>query len=207
MIGRLTGTVVSEDADGNVVLDVHGVGYELVVPLGALGRAAAASDGVNLVLHVHTHVREDAFELFGFASEAERSLFRALLSVQKVGPKLAMAILSAIPPEDFAVAVRTADVTRLAKIPGIGKKTAERLVLELKDKIPSLALGRPGIAPLPAPTASQGGADRLMSALVNMGYRANEAERVVRSLGERADREPMAELLREALGALRRPGA
>lgn len=203
MIGRLTGRIVAEDADGSVVIDVGGVGYEVVVPLGALGRALRTGEGDAIVLHVHTHVREDAFELFGFASELDRALFRLLLSVQKVGPKLAMGVLSALPRQDFARAVRAGDVVRLSKVPGIGRKTAERLVLELKDKVAELE-GPASAAPLPAPLGGTDNLDRLLAALVNMGYRSAEAERALRSLGDRVAADPMPDLLRDALAALRR---
>lgn len=203
MIGRLLGKVVGEGGDGSIVLDVNGVGYDLLLPLGSLGRVRREGDLV--ILHVHTHVREDALELFGFASLGDRALFRLLLSVQKVGPKLAMGILGALPPEEFVRAIRTGDVVRLSKIPGIGKKTGERLVLELKDKVPDLRLeSAPLGESLPSSTSATG--ERLLSALINMGYRPAEAERAIRSLGDRVQNEPMPDLLREVLGVLRKGG-
>jgi holliday junction DNA helicase RuvA len=199
MIGRLCGKVVGEEPDGSVVLDVSGVGYDVMTPLGTLGRARGSGDGL-LVLHIHTHVREAAFDLFGFASELDRRVFRLLLGVPNVGPKLALNALSALPLEELTRAVHAGDVARLTRVPGIGKKTAERLVLELKEKLPRLAAAAGPPAPGgPAPTEP---AARLIGALTNMGYRTADAERAVRALGDRASREPLQDLLRQALGYL-----
>jgi Holliday junction DNA helicase RuvA len=197
MIGRLTGKVVHDDPGGALVIDVHGVGYELMAPVGTRGRAEIA--GESIVLIVHTHVREDALDLYGFASELERRVFRLLLDVPNVGPRTALNVLSALPTAELALAVHASDVARLCRLPGIGKKTAERLVLELKEKLPKLTEpARPAGA---APTLRDD-AQRLMGALTNMGYRAAEAERAVKSLGDRVGREPLGDLLREALARL-----
>ncbi len=194
MIGRLTGRVVAEDPDGALIVDVNGVGYEVKAPVGTLGRAERAGDA-GVVLHVHTHVREDALELFAFASDGERDVFRLLIGVQKIGPKIALGLLSALPPADLAAALAAGDLARLSRVPGIGRKTAERLVLELKDKV---TRGRVvGVA-----AAGSGQANRLVGALVNMGYRSAEAEQAVSALGDRVRSEPAAELLREALAWL-----
>jgi Holliday junction DNA helicase RuvA len=200
VIGRLVGAVVSEEPSGALLVDVAGVGYELAVPVGTVGRARQDADG-TVMLFVHTHVREDALELFGFAAEAERRVFRMLIGVPNVGPKTALAVLSALPPLELSAAVHDGDLVRLGKIPGIGKKTAERLVLELKGKLPRTQ------EPAVKPTAAAGRGDdakRLLGALTNMGYRAAEAERAVKALGDRVGREPLAELLREALALLTR---
>jgi Holliday junction DNA helicase RuvA len=197
MIGRLRGKLIAEDpSTGELVVDVGGVGYELVVPLGTPGRAAQQSAG-EVELHVHTHVREDALDLYGFASENER---RA-----NVGPKTALAVLSALPLPDLGRAVRDGDVGRLTRVPGIGKKTAERLVLELKEKLPAIA--RPGAPAEPREAAGPVAARpddtaRLIGALTNMGYRAAEAERAVTALGKRVGAEPLESLLRAALAEL-----
>ena len=196
MIGRLSGRVVMEDANGGLVIDVGGVGYEVSVPVGARGRAR--SDGPDhVVLLVHTHVREDSLDLFGFASEDERRVFRLLIGVPNVGPKTALGVLSAIPFDELSRAVERGDVARLTRVPGIGKKTAERLVLELKEKMPAGPAAPPGHEPDRAPPADD--ARKLHFALTNMGYRAAEAERAVRALGDRVGKQPLAELLREAL--------
>jgi Holliday junction DNA helicase RuvA len=199
MIGRLRGHVLSEEPGGNVVLDVNGVGYDLVTPLGTVARAKATAGDGTLELHVHTHVRDDAIELFGFASDAERRAFRLMIGVPNVGPRTALNALSALPLEELTGAVQEGDVARLSRIPGIGKKTAERLVLELRGKVPGPGAAAAAAAP---GTAAEGNRARLVAALTNMGYRASEAERAVRSLEDRIDRESLADLLRKALAKL-----
>ena len=139
MIGRLTGRITQED-DGTIVCDVNGVGYELVVPLGTLGRCATDADG-RATLFVHSHVREDQLSLFGFATEGDRLAFRTLIGVSNVGPKTAIAVLSSLPAPDLGQAIARKELGRLTSISGIGKKTAERLLLELKDKVPILEAG------------------------------------------------------------------
>jgi Holliday junction DNA helicase RuvA len=199
MIGRLRGRVAGDEVSGPLVVDVGGVGYEVMTPAGTLGRArTVGSDEVELV--IHTHVREDAFDLFGFASENERRVFRLLIGVPNVGPKTALGVLSALPAAELSRAVRMGDVARLTKVPGIGKKTAERLVLELKEKLALDGLLE-GMGITPSQPAGDAAA-RLTSALTNMGYRASEAEKAVASLGPRVDSSPLTELLREALAIL-----
>ena len=205
MIGRLIGKV-SEDDDGTLVVDVQGVGYEVVCPLGTLGRADRDDDG-RVTFYVHTHVREDALALFGFASEADRLAFRTLIGVSNVGPKSAITVLSALPAPELAAAIARKELGQLTAIPGIGKKTAERLLLELKDKRPvSTAPARPSTAgTLPRdlpPEARRDNAGMLSRALVNMGYRVTEADRAVEKLGERVNEATLPELLREALAVL-----
>jgi Holliday junction DNA helicase RuvA len=197
MIGRLTG-VPLEDADGALVVDVGGVGYELLVPQGTLGRVAR-DDAQRATFHVHTHVREDQITLFGFADEGERLAFRTLITIPNVGPKTALSLLSALPAAQLARAIAAKDVKQLTAVPGIGKKTAERLVLELRDKLP---LGPFEAAAAPAPRGTTGAStprEALLSALVKLGYRSVEAERAVASLDARLDSAPLAELVREAL--------
>ncbi len=205
MIGRLAGKVVAEQADGGVIVDVAGVGYELFVPLGTVGQAQTDADG-RTTFWVHTHAREDALILFGFATEDDRVAFRTLIGISNVGPKTALALLSALPAAQLARAVADKDLGKLTAIPGVGKKTAERLVLELRDK---LAVGAPG-GPLrtagpPADGATPGrNKDRLASALTHMGYRPAEAERAVAALGDRVEHEPLPALVKEALASLAR---
>ncbi len=203
MIGRLVGKLVTDDVDGTIILDVQGVGYEVTVPLGAVGRARVGGGAdAPLAFFVHTHVREDALSLFGFASETERRVFRLLLALPGIGPKLALAVLSELPPEELGDAVQRNDLKRLNKISGVGKKTAERLVLELKEKLPKMALGK---APaLKAPERLLGEKERLTSALTNMGYKPVEAEAAVASLETRVGHEPISDLLRAALAFLSR---
>ena len=164
MIGRLVGRVVADDG-GVLVVDVNGVGYEVTVPLGTLGRAPLDDDG-RVTLVVHTHVREDAFTLFAFASEADRATFRVLLGVTNVGPKLALAVLGALPPPELATVLARADVKALSTIPGIGKKTAEKILFELKDKaIPAASRDGSAKATAPRPAALSGNAEPLGSPL------------------------------------------
>ncbi len=202
MIGRLTGRVVEEAGDGALVLDVGGVGYEVAAPLGTLGRATADAAGV-VSLHVHTHVREDALLLYGFATADDKAVFRALISVSNVGPKIALAILGGLAAPELAAVVARGDTAKLTQVPGIGKKTAERIVLELKDKLGGIVQAHaPASAPRPAAQSSQ--AEVLVRALTGMGFRQVEAERAVTALGSRVDSAPMGELVREALASLAR---
>ena len=188
---------MAQEADGVVVVDVGGVGYELVTPLGTVGRVANGGDVATF--QVHTHVREDALVLYGFANEADRAAFRALMGVSNVGPKTAIAVLSALPGPELARAIGERDVARLTAISGVGKKTAERLVLELRDKLDAISS-----APSQAIAAPKQGTDLLVGALTNMGYRTAEAERAVQALGDRVGKAPLADLVREALVVLAR---
>jgi Holliday junction DNA helicase RuvA len=199
MIGRLSGRVAQDDASGELVIDVGGVGYEVTTPVGARGRAESSGPD-QIVLFIHTHVREDALTLFGFASEPERRVFRLLIGLPNVGPKTALGVLSALPIEELSRAVEAEDVARLSRVPGIGKKTAERLVLELREKLPKL--GVPAARPGPRVAPPSDDARKLTFALTNMGYRPAEAERAVRALGDRVGNHPLADLLREALAHL-----
>lgn len=220
MIGRLTGRIVEEAPDGTVVLDVGGVGYEVMVPLGALGRARALAPAgpsdkpapaagpsdkpapKDVTLFIHTHVREDAFLLYGFAAREDRAAFKALISISNIGPKIAMAILSALSAAELAVVIARKEVSRLTNIPGVGKKTAERLVLELKDKLIELPSGPavPGPTPAAAPSGAKG--DLLRGALTGMGYRPAEADRALAALAQKLDAVPLDDLVREALALL-----
>jgi Holliday junction DNA helicase RuvA len=206
MIGRLTGKVVAQEADGAVVMDVHGVGYELLVPLGTVGRAAVDPADGRATLWVHTHAREDALTLFGFATESDRLAFRTLIGVSSVGPKTAIAVLSALPAAELARTIAAKDLGRLTRISGIGKKTAERLVLELRDKLElsatQAAADRPA-RPAGAEVAQAADARELLAgALTRMGYRPAEAERAIASLGDRVDHGALPDLVREALALL-----
>jgi len=197
--------VAFEEADGAFVLDVGGVGYEVVAPLGTLGRARAQASGDRLTLHVHTHVREDALLLYAFATTEDKAAFRVLISVSNVGPKIALALLSAMPADDLAAVLAKKDLARLVAVPGVGRKTAERLMLELKDKLAPPARPRePLRGDHPATEVAPNNAELLNSALTRMGYRPAEAERAVAQLAARLDAEPLQILLREALALLAR---
>jgi holliday junction DNA helicase RuvA len=194
VIARLSGVVVEKRGDA-AVLEVQGVGYLVHLSLQSMGRLPP--EGGRAQLRCYTHVREDALQLFGFATSEEEELFHLLISVSGVGPRLGINILSGMPATELATAILHGELARLTKIPGVGKKTAERLVLELKDRIRESGLlgARPSQPPM-ATAADQA----LLSALVNLGYRAAAAERtaetVRRNLGPSA---PIEDQLREAL--------
>jgi Holliday junction DNA helicase RuvA len=200
MIGRLTGRVVAQDADGAVVLDVGGVGYELASPLGTLGRLRADDEG-RVTLWVHTHVREDTLALYAFSDERERMAFRALLGVSNVGPKIAVAVLGALPASELARTIARQDLAAFKGVPGVGRKIAERLLLELRDKLPE---GEAGATTEPSAPgkAVRDGDERLRGALTGMGFRPAEADRAIAALGARLQSASLEELLREALALL-----
>lgn len=205
MIGRLTGRVV-EEGDA-LVIDVNGVGYEVLVPLGTRGRlgAGGADAGGLVTLFVHTHVREDTFALYGFASADERDAFRVLIAISNVGPKLAMSVLGALAVGELAQVVARGEVAKLVAIPGVGKKTAERLVLELKGKLALVTVPGPG-APSAPKLVPGGAAETLVGTLTRMGFRPAEAERAVTALAQGRDlgATPLGDLVREALALLSR---
>jgi Holliday junction DNA helicase RuvA len=203
MIGRLTGKVAAQEPDGGVVLDVGGVGYELTVPLGTLGRCRP-DDGA-ITLWVHTHVREDALALYGFSDENERRAFRVLLGVSNVGPRIAVAVLSALPAAELGAAVARRDLGALTSVSGVGKKIAERLLLELRDKLPATPAPAGPVPAAERPRAAPTDAEeRLRSALTGMGFRPAEADRAVSGLSKegRVDGAPFEDLIREALALL-----
>lgn len=206
MIGRLSGTVVSRRPD-EVVLDVAGVGYQVQIPLSTYYPMVAATGVVSL--HVHTHVREDAIQLFGFWTEGERAAFLRLIGVAGIGPKIALAVLSGIGVGDLDRAVRESDRAMLERIPGIGRKTAERVLLELRDR-PAGRRRRPIVTEdVSSPAALERTADATAidvdasSALVRLGYSDDAAQRAVStargSLGAAA---PLEDVLRAALRGL-----
>jgi Holliday junction DNA helicase RuvA len=195
VIAHLSGRLLSKSPQ-EAVLDVHGVGYRVFIPVSTFYRLG--DEGTPVSLLIHTHVREDALSLFGFESLGERALFERLIDVAGIGPKLALNILSGIEAPDLLEALRNGDIPRLTRIPGVGKKTGERLVLELKDKLPSLGAAiRPPSAAAPPPLKED-----LLSALANLGYSRGEAEKGVdRALGEDEDGR-FEDLLRRALRIL-----
>ena len=175
MIAHLRGHIL-EKHPNRIVVDVGGVGYDVAVPLSTFYGLGAP--GTEIALHVHTHVREDVLALYGFATTLEQELFEKLISVSGIGPKVALAVLSGIEPPDLVRALDRGDLTRLTAIPGIGKKTAERLIVELRDRLPRLETPVPaagGAAEAPALR------DDLLSALVNLGYHRPLAERAIES--------------------------
>ena len=193
MIARLTGRLVQKAPDA-LIVDVHGVGYRVLVSLTAFG--ALPAEGEEVTLAIHTHLRETALELFGFVAPLEQALFGALITVSGIGPRMALNILSGLPAEQLVEALGSGNVARLVAIPGVGKRTAERLVVELQDRVRKLAA--PGTAAAAADQASDAEA---VSALVNLGYRAPDAERAVRAALAAGARE-LADVIRKALQKL-----
>ena len=173
MIARLQGRI-AEKRPHRVTVDVRGVGYDVHIPLSTF--YGLGEPGSEAVFRVHTHVRDDTLALFGFATGLELRVFEALIGVSGIGPKLALAVLSGIEPAELVRAVGRGDVRRLTGIPGIGKKTAERMGLELRDRLPAVAEAEPEPAGGDAPGAARGD---LVSALVNLGYGRPAAERAV----------------------------
>ncbi len=182
MIAHLRGRVLRKSPQ-ELVVDVGGVGYKVAIPVSTFYRVG--DEGDELSLRIHTQVREDTLALFGFLTAAEQEVFERLIAVAGVGPKLAVGILSGIEVADLVAALRGNDLARLTRIPGVGKKTAERLVLELKDKMPALAAVGAAEPVTMAPASPK---DDLVSALGNLGYSRPEVERAVdRALVEGGD--------------------
>jgi len=191
MIARLEGVLIEKRTD-SVVIDAHGVGYEVRVPLSTF--LELPLEGKTVRLRIHTHVREDALQLYGFLTEAERAAFLMLIGISKIGPRIALSILSGVPAQELGRAVRDNDLSALRRIPGVGAKTAERILMELRDKAMQLE-STPG-----AVTAASGIEDETVSALVNLGYPRPQSERAVRAAQERLGAQPTLEaLVREAL--------
>ena len=172
MIAHLRGRLL-EKQPNRVIVDVNGVGYDVHVPLSTFYEMAEA--GEEIALRIHTHVREDALLLYGFATPLELQIFERLISVSGIGPKLALAVLSGIEPNELVAAIRTANVARLTGIPGIGKKIAERIGLELKDKMASFVPAE--MAASPADSVGEALRTDVLSALMNLGYHRPLAER------------------------------
>ncbi len=205
MIACLKGEVIAKTFD-KAIIDVNGVGYEVHIPHSVF--STLPDIGQETFLHIHTHVREDALTLFGFSDTDEKSVFLILMGVSGIGPKLALRILSGIKPAELARAISSEDIGRLTQLSGVGKKTAERLCLELKDKIdlPPAQPESPELPGLPEESDARRISD-VISALINLGYpetRANEAlNSVQRQLSDNSfSNMPLEELLRRTLGAL-----
>lgn len=181
MIGRLRGLVVQRQPPF-LLLDVNGVGYEVEAPMSTFYQLPSGSDPVTL--HTHLAIREDAHVLYGFVSESERTLFRTLLKVNGVGGKMALAILSGMSTDEFSLSVQAGDTAALTRVPGVGKKTAERLIVEMRDRLDKVT---PGTA---AASAGSGGApenahsplDDAISALIALGYKLADAQRMTRGV-------------------------
>jgi len=192
VIAHISGTL-AQKVPGEVVVDVNGIGYQVFIPLNVFYRLPEI--GARIALQIHTHVREDALQLFGFQDAAEKQIFLLLTAVSGIGPRLALNILSGIASEDLARALKESDQVRLVAIPGVGKKLAERMIVELKDKLMTFSSDS-------AAGKSSYGDSQLMqdavSALVNLGYRKTEAEDNVRTVLKRGQ-SSLEEVLKEAL--------
>jgi len=190
LIARLKGTLV-EKSPNRLIVDVAGVGYDVLVPLSTFYRLGEAGSAVTL--RVHTHVREEVIALYGFHTALELDLFERLITINGIGPKLALAVLSGIDTTDLVRAIRTQDVARLTRIPGVGRKTAERIGLELKDRLPQAT---------DVDVITPDGGDRrtdLLSALTNLGYKGAVAEKAVDAALKRAPDAPFEDVLRDVL--------
>jgi holliday junction DNA helicase RuvA len=198
MIGQLRGSL-TDKRPNQVLVDVGGVGYLVQVPLSTY--AALGELHTEVTLLIHTHVREDALALYGFLSSREKHLFETLLSASGVGPALALKILSGMNVEELIPAIRGNDLARLTKIPGVGRKTAERIVVELKDKLDAVAVE----AERPAPASPAGVEADVVSALVNLGYEARAAEDAAAQAKREAGTNNFEKLLRASLQSLSAP--
>jgi Holliday junction DNA helicase RuvA len=196
MIGQLRGRL-AEKRPNQVLVDVGGVGYVVLVPLSTF--AALGDLHTEVTLLIHTHVREDALSLYGFVSSREKHLFELLISASGVGPSLALKILSGMSVDELVPAIRGNDLARLTKIPGVGRKTAERMVVELKDKLEAVVVME---AERPAASSPAGVEADVVSALINLGYEARVAEKTVEEARKESGAANFEKLLRAALQAL-----
>jgi Holliday junction DNA helicase RuvA len=202
VIAHLRGKIF-EKHPNRIVVDVNGVGYDIFVPLSTF--YGLGDPGGDIALRIHTHVREDALTLYGFATLLEQELFERLIGVSGIGPKVALAVLSGIEPQELIRAIERGDLARLTAIPGVGKKTSERIVLELKDRLPrsQAAAAAVGAAAADAPVVR----DDVLSALVNLGYHRPLAEKAVdaaiKTLGSSPDA-GFERMLKQALRELAR---
>jgi holliday junction DNA helicase RuvA len=199
LIALLSGQLVSKQVS-QIIVDVGGVGYRLMIPLSTF---YALPDEGPVRVHVHTHVREDAILLFGFLTPVEKELFILLLSVSGIGPKVALNILSQLPAEELRAALARGDVQRLATVPGIGKKTAERLILELREKIGPVGQSEAPGLPAADRQATSDIRDDALSALVNLGYKENLSRKALESLAPQPG-VGLEEILKQALKILMR---
>jgi Holliday junction DNA helicase RuvA len=198
MIGHLQGRLLRSTPE-RILLDVQGVGYEVHVPLSTYSEIERRAPLDTFGLFIHTHLREGEIALFGFWTEREKLIFEKLIAVTGIGPRLARVILSGMPAEDLLTALASGDLGRLATIPGVGKKTAERMVLELRDKMRELAAEFP-----PEPRGGTMADSDVVSALVNLGYKPNQAERAVADARREMQDAPFHDILRASLNRLSR---
>ncbi|HVF48012.1 MAG TPA: Holliday junction branch migration protein RuvA [Pyrinomonadaceae bacterium] len=200
MIAHLAGKLLEKHANAAIV-DVGGVGYEVSIPLSTFYELGEAGSDVSL--RIYTHVREDAIQLFGFKTTRERDLYLRLISVQGIGPKMGIAMLSGMSADEIILAIRSNDLARLKSIPGVGLKTAERLVIELRDKVGELTDGVSSADAAAGATASGDGVfDDALSALTNLGYQRNAAEKALQQAAGEGTEMSVKKLLRRSLQLL-----
>jgi Holliday junction DNA helicase RuvA len=195
MIAHLRGRILEKNP-AHVILEAAGIGYEVAISVPSFSRLPA--EGAEVSLYIHTHVREDMLALYGFVRRDEKQLFERLIGVSGIGPKLAMTVLSGIAPEALVTALRSNDLTALTRVPGVGKKTAERMVLELRDKLD-------GLAAAPAAPAASQMEDDVISALVNLGYQRSPAEQAAkRAAAKTGDGASFEQLFRQTMALLQK---
>jgi Holliday junction DNA helicase RuvA len=194
MIAHLRGKLLAKHPN-QAIVEVGGVGYDVTISVPTFSDLPGV--GGEVALHIHTHVREDLIALYGFLRPAEKRLFEKLITVSGIGPKLAITILSGMAADEMVGAIRGNDLARLTRIPGIGKKTAERMVLELRDKLPAATAGE--AAALPALSTIE---EDVLSALLNLGYQRSAAEKAVAAGAKSGKGESFETMFRQALGAL-----
>jgi len=194
MIAHIRGRLLSKHPN-QAIVEAAGVGYDVTISVPTFSDLPAP--GGEVALHIHTHVREDALALYGFLRQSEKQIFEKLISVSGIGPKLAITILSGMPADEMAGAIRGNDVAKLTRIPGIGRKTAERMVLELRDKLPKEAFGEPATLPSITPVEED-----VLSALMNLGYQRAAAERALTSVSRNGKAASFEVMFRESLATL-----
>ena len=198
MIAHLRGRIL-EKQPNRIVVDANGVGYDVSVPLSTF--YGLGEPGSEIALRIHTHVREDALSLYGFTTRLEQELFERLISISGIGPKLALAVLSGIEPPELVRAIERADLARLTAIPGVGKKTSERIIVELKDRLPRAPVGSARAGGEPERPAIK---DDVLSALINLGYHRPLAEKAVDAAVKATPGGDFEPTLRQALRELAR---
>jgi len=198
MIAHLTGTIL-EKHPNQVILDVHGVGYDVTIPVSAF--SSLPEKGAIVDLFIHTHVREDAIALFGFVSSRDKTLFEKLITVSGIGPKLAITALSGLSAGDLATAIRSGAIEQLVRIPGVGKKTAERMVLELRDKLE--LLGGTQVSPAQLKSSYSQDEEDVISALMNFGAARSAAEAAISKARSTIESNSFDDLFRRALKLVR----
>lgn len=201
MIAHLKG-VILEKHPNQLILEASGVGYEIQIPVSTY--TTLGDEGSAASLRIYTHVREDALQLFGFATSAEKQLFEKLISVSGIGPKLAVAVLSGLPTMDLISAIRSGAVETLVRIPGVGKKTAERMVLELKDKLTGIGANAKGVVAQPVSDSGFSSLEQdVLSALLNLGCGRSAAEEAIRKAKKQGAPEDFEVLFRSSLALVR----